>query len=68
MLRKKIHESLTTHIFLITALVLPVSYTHLNYGSIDAEILWETIENDVPKLKEYCLEIINILNKNNEDK
>lgn len=39
-----------------------------NYGSIDAEILWETIENDVPKLKEYCLEIINILNKNNEDK
>ena len=24
------------------------------YGSIDIEILWGIIENDIPKLKEYC--------------
>ena len=29
-----------------------------NYGSIDSEILWETIENDIPKLRDYCNEII----------
>ena len=36
-----------------------------NYGSIDAEILWETIENDVPQLKEYCLDILQTLNNEN---
>ena len=36
-----------------------------NYGSIDAEILWETIENDVPQLKAYCLDILQTLNNEN---
>ena len=25
-----------------------------NYGSVDAETLWEIIEKDIPELKEYC--------------
>jgi uncharacterized protein with HEPN domain len=29
-----------------------------NYGKIDDESLWETITNDIPKLNEYCLSII----------
>ena len=29
-----------------------------SYGSIDTEILWETIENDIPSLKEYCLRVL----------
>jgi uncharacterized protein with HEPN domain len=29
-----------------------------NYGEIDLEVLWETIINDVPDLKEYCQKII----------
>lgn len=30
-----------------------------NYGTIDKEILWETLEQDIPILREYCLQIIN---------
>jgi len=29
-----------------------------NYGKIDDESLWETITNDIPKLKDYCSTII----------
>lgn len=29
-----------------------------NYGHIDAEILWETIESDIPELKKYCESIL----------
>lgn len=29
-----------------------------NYGRIDDESLWETITNDIPKLKDYCSVII----------
>jgi uncharacterized protein with HEPN domain len=29
-----------------------------NYGKIDDESLWETITSDIPKLKDYCSEII----------
>ncbi|MDD2402341.1 MAG: DUF86 domain-containing protein [Clostridia bacterium] len=29
-----------------------------NYGKIDDESLWETITNDIPKLKDYCSSII----------
>lgn len=29
-----------------------------DYGKIDVEILWETLENDVPVLKNYCCEIL----------
>ena len=25
-----------------------------NYGSVDAETLWEIIQKDIPELKEYC--------------
>ncbi|MPW26000.1 DUF86 domain-containing protein [Alkalibaculum sp. M08DMB] len=28
-----------------------------NYGKIDKEILWETISNDIPNLKYYCIRI-----------
>jgi uncharacterized protein with HEPN domain len=28
------------------------------YGSFDAEVLWDTIVNDIPSLRDYCLEII----------
>ncbi|MBE5949031.1 MAG: DUF86 domain-containing protein [Lachnospiraceae bacterium] len=28
-----------------------------NYGKIDKEILWETVINDIPELKEYCCKI-----------
>lgn len=29
-----------------------------SYGKIDAESLWETITIDIPKLKDYCSDII----------
>lgn len=29
------------------------------YGKIDEESLWETITQDIPGLKKYCIEIIN---------
>lgn len=29
-----------------------------NYGKIDDESLWETITGDIPKLKDYCSNII----------
>ena len=29
-----------------------------NYGKIDDESLWETITNDIPKLRDYCSSII----------
>jgi len=29
-----------------------------NYGRIDEESLWETITGDIPKLKDYCVSII----------
>ena len=49
---------------LTTKLTEEFKKTH-NYGSIDAEILWETIENDVPQLKAYCLDILQTLNNEN---
>lgn len=30
-----------------------------NYGNIDTQLLWETLNNDIPELKDYCCEIIN---------
>ena len=30
-----------------------------HYGSFDTETLWDTIENDIPALHDYCNEIIN---------
>ena len=39
----------------ITALRNRVAHT---YGSIDLEILWGIAENDIPKLKKYCENII----------
>jgi uncharacterized protein with HEPN domain len=32
-----------------------------SYGKIDDESLWETITGDIPKLKDYCSEIIHKL-------
>jgi len=29
------------------------------YGSFDAEILFDTVENDIPPLRKYCTDIIN---------
>lgn len=29
-----------------------------NYGEIDLDILWETAINDIPALREYCLQFI----------
>ena len=31
-----------------------------DYGRIDTEILWETLQEDIPMLKEYCTEILNL--------
>ena len=28
------------------------------YGSFDIEVLWDTVVNDIPSLRGYCLEII----------
>ena len=28
-----------------------------NYGEFDIEVLWETVTNDIPELKEYCQNI-----------
>ena len=30
-----------------------------SYGSVDAETTWEIIVDDIPKLKTYCLSILN---------
>lgn len=30
-----------------------------NYGTVDKEILWETLEQDIPILREYCAQILN---------
>lgn len=29
-----------------------------SYGKIDKEILWETLEQDIPVLNKYCLQIL----------
>lgn len=29
-----------------------------DYGKIDTEILWETLQEDIPVLKEYCKTIL----------
>lgn len=29
-----------------------------NYGNIEIDLLWGTINKDIPELKEYCEEII----------
>lgn len=29
-----------------------------DYGKIDTEILWETLQEDIPVLKEYCEKIV----------
>ena len=34
-----------------------------NYGKIDKETLWETLEQDIPILKEYCIEILKGMNQ-----
>jgi len=31
------------------------------YGTFDLDILYSTIMNDIPKLKEYCLELLELL-------
>ena len=33
------------------------------YGSFDSEILWDTMEGDIPILKEYCEKILNNINE-----
>ena len=38
------------------------------YGSFDIDVLWDTVENDIPALRDYCNEIIessNIIEKEN---
>lgn len=30
-----------------------------SYGSIDSEIIWEIMNDDIPVLKEYCMRILN---------
>lgn len=39
-----------------------------SYGKIDAESLWETITDDIPKLKVYCCGIIQQFNVLMQDK
>ena len=34
------------------------------YGSISIEATWETVENDIPQLKEYCKEILETISSN----
>lgn len=29
-----------------------------NYGNIDIDILWDTVQYDIPSLKKYCLQYI----------
>ena len=29
-----------------------------SYGEVDAEVLWETANNDIPKLKEFCIKAL----------
>jgi uncharacterized protein with HEPN domain len=31
-----------------------------DYGSIDMELTWTTIANDIPQLKKYCVEILRL--------
>lgn len=37
-----------------------------NYGKIDAETLWETVEHDIPELQKYCEETLQQLNASYE--
>ena len=30
-----------------------------SYGSVDSEIIWEIMNDDIPVLKEYCIKILN---------
>ena len=38
------------------------------YGSFDSEILWDTMEGDIPSLKEYCEEILKNINEDEDNK
>jgi len=41
------------------------------YGTIDIDILWDTVENDIPALRNYCNEIIenyNMTEQNDSEK
>lgn len=29
------------------------------YGTVDPEVLWEILQNDIPQLEQYCAEILN---------
>ena len=31
-----------------------------HYGSIDASTTWEIIKEDIPELRDYCIEILNV--------
>ena len=35
------------------------------YGSFDIDVLWDTIANDIPSLRKYCLEAINHIKDSN---
>ena len=37
-----------------------------DYGKIDTEILWETLQGDIPVLKEYCEQILDLWGKNDK--
>ncbi len=29
------------------------------YGTVDPEVLWEILQHDIPRLEQYCVEILN---------
>ena len=33
------------------------------YGKIDADLLWETVTEDIPQLREFCIEQLSQINK-----
>ncbi|MCR5092896.1 MAG: DUF86 domain-containing protein [Lachnospiraceae bacterium] len=37
-----------------------------NYGSVDRVILWNPVNSDIPKLREFCLEQIRIVDEESE--
>ena len=38
------------------------------YGSFDSEILWDTMEGDIPSLKEYCEKILTDVTAEEDEK
>ena len=37
-----------------------------HYGSFDIELLWDTIQNDIPSLREYCNETMRKLEQGSD--